>query len=397
MRQVSPVAVAVVGSGFIAITYGLARFVFGLFLPMIRADMAVGPVASGIIGALPFVSFVLATLVAPRVVRSVGVRRAAVGTSSLSLTGLLIIAQAPGPLVLALGVLTCGLSTGLALPVMAEAVHLTVRHGLRGRISAIINAGTSVGIAASVPAVLWWGAAWRPAYEGFAVIAALGLVAVLIWLPVQRGHGQKAWPRPPDPATRQRQWLSIARLGGLAGAMGFVSALYWVFAPDFAVTGGGLPPGQTAWMWLAVGIGGLAGSGAGDLIDHYGSGISHAFALAVLSASLTLLAADPGHLPLAMVSAAAFGAAYMTLTGFYLVEGTRIMADRPAFGPVIPVIAVACGQIAGSPVGGWVISSTGYGTAFGVFAAFALGVAMLSLWLAAATVAAGADTPVGEE
>lgn len=390
-------SVALVGSGFIAVTYGLARFVFGLFLPTVRADMGLSAEAAGVIGALPFASFVLASLAASRVSAALGPRNAAAGTSVLAAVGLWTVGHATEPVSLALGVLICGISTGLALPVMAQAVHLGVPRGLRGRVNATVNAGTSVGVAVAALAVIWWADAWRSTYEVFALLAGLTVVATFLRLPGKRNPNARFRNRAHGGHATRSQWVRIGRLGALAGVMGFVSALYWVFAPDFVVNGGGLSPGQSAWLWLAVGVGGLSGSFAGDLIDRYGSAISHAFALAVLAASLTLLAADPGHLPLPMISAAAFGAAYMTLTGLYLVEGTRIMADRPAFGPVVPATAIAAGQMLGSPIAGWLIVSTTYGTAFGIFASVGLTVAVLSLWLTAAAPSASVSLATGED
>jgi len=381
MKSSSPLAMAVLGGGLIAVTYGLARFMFGLFLPAIRADIALSPTLAGVIGALPFVSFVLAILAAPAVARMLGVRWAATLAAAFALAGLAAIAQAPGPWVLALGVLTCGISTGLSTPVLASAVHLTVRPALQGRVNAAINAGTSLGVAAAGPAVLWWADAWRPAYLAAAGLALLALLAAATKLPARSPRAAGCPANAPQPRVSRRQWLDITRLSVLAAAMGFVSALYWVFGPDFAVRAGGLSSAGTAWMWLAVGVGGLAGGAAGDLIQRHGHAISHAFALAMLAASLTLLAADPSNVVLGLVSAAAFGGAYMTLTGLYLVGGTQILAQRPAQGPVIPFLAIACGQIAGSPVGGWLIGAHGYGVTFGTFAAVGLAVALLSLWL----------------
>jgi predicted MFS family arabinose efflux permease len=286
--------------------------------------------------------------------------------------------------VLAAGVLVCGLSTGLSSPVMAQAVHLAVAPTLRGRVNATVNAGTSLGIAASMPAVLPWPEAWRAAYGVFAALAAIGLLAALVLLPRGDASRRAKQTQPPMARIDRRAWADMARLSGLALAMGFVSAVYWVFAPDFAVQAGGALGGQTAWMWLAVGLVGLVGAAAGDLIAKYGAAMSHAFAFAIMSTALILLAVGAGELGPAVASAAGFGAAYMTLTGFYLVRSTQIMDERPALGPVFPLLATSLGQVAGSPVAGWMIAQQGYGATFGAFAVFGLGVATLSLWLAAA-------------
>ncbi len=75
----------------------------------------------------------------------------------------------------------------------------------------------------------------------------------------------------------------------------------------------------------------------------------------------------------------------MTLSGFYLVRSTQIMSDHPALGPVMPLLATSVGQVAGSPVAGWMITEQGHGATFGTFAALGLTTAALSLWLAASS------------
>ena len=383
MSRPSPLGVALLGSGIIAITYGLARFVFGLLLPSIREEMAFGETAAGVIGALPFVSFIVGILAGPRFADRVGVRWAATGAAGLAVLGLALIAGAPSALVLGLGVTICGLSTGLSSPVMAEAVYRHVPAAVRGRANATVNAGTSFGIALAIPFVLLWESSWRSVYQGFAAVAVLGAVAALLYLPPRRARPPRAPAGDQEAAAVHGRLGGIARLTALAGTMGFVSAVYWVFAPDFAVNGGGLSPGQSAAMWLAVGLVGLAGGSAGDLISYEGPGRTHAMALAVMSASLLLLAIGPGNPVLAVISAGVFGTGYMTLTGFYLVRSVEIMADRPAVGPVPPLIATSCGQVAGSAVAGAAIESFGYVGVFCTFAAIGLAVAAISLRLAA--------------
>ncbi|MBK1697065.1 MFS transporter [Rhodovibrio salinarum] len=371
-------AMGLLGSGLIAVTYGLARFAFGLFLPSMREDMAIAPELAGVIGAIPFASFVIAILLGPPLVRQVGAKLGGVTAITLATLGLGAIATAPDPWMLALGVAVCGVATGLSTPAMAAAVHRVVPKMQRGRVNAAVNAGTSIGVALAAPAVVLFADAWRPAYFGFAGVAALGVLAAALFLPA---HAKPAQGAADTPGPTRRQWADMTRLSSLAAATGFVSALYWVFAPDFAVQAGGLAARDSAWMWLAVGIGGLAGGAAGDLIAKHGPASSHAFVTAVMAASLTLLAADPGQLALALFSAAAFGAAYMTLTGIYLVGGTEIMPDHPALGSVMPFLAVAAGQVLGSSASGWMIAQAGHGTAFGSFAALGLGVSLVSLWL----------------
>ncbi|MCE9663280.1 MFS transporter [Halomonas sp. M5N1S17] len=381
MRPLSPLGMAALGSGVIAITYGLARFVFGLFLPSMRDELTISATMAGVIGALPFLSFVFAILAAPWVTRRLGVRRTGVAAAGLAGVGLMTIAQAPSSLQLAAGVLLCGISTGLSSPVMAQAVYRVVPPDLRGRVNATINAGTSLGIALAMPAVLLWAEAWRSAYTGFAALAALAALAAFCYLPRDDQRTSLSRPRLLAAPVSRAQWLGIARLSGLATGMGCVSAAYWVFAPDAVINAGGLASSQTAWMWLAVGIGGLTGAGAGDLISRFGPASSHAAGLTVMSVSLVILAIDPGNFALALSSAALFGAGYMILTGFYLVRSTQIMTEAPAFAPVLPLLATSVGQVAGSPLAGWLVGAEGHVTTFMLFATLGLAVAGLGSWL----------------
>ena len=102
--------------------------------------------------------------------------------------------------------------------------------------------------------------------------------------------------------------------------------------------------------------------------------------LMMLAASLALLAASPGQLLLAALSALVFGLAYMSLTGLYLMTSIRLLPGRLSMGPVLPFMAVSLGQASGSPLVGTLVNEFGYADAFAMFAAIGILVALLSPW-----------------
>ncbi|MCP1677062.1 putative MFS family arabinose efflux permease [Natronocella acetinitrilica] len=376
MKTLSSIGFALFGAALIAISYGLARFAFGLFVPPIRAELELTSYEIGIIGALPLISFVLAVLVAPFLADRLGARNTAMLAGGFGAVGLTLISQAPGPLALGFGVFACGICTGLMMPALTAAMQVLVDRAVHGRVSSVMNAGTSIGVIVAVPTVLFLADAWRLAYLSFAVLAGVGIIAAWFFIPsVSRIIPSNAAPPPRITAL---QWWRLSRLSLFAFAMGFISAPYWIFAPDLAVTLGALPSSQTALLWLAVGIAGLGGAVVSDLADRNNPPITHALMLIMLAASLALLAASPGQLLLAAYSALVFGLAYMSLTGLYLLTAIRLLPGRLSVGPVLPFMAVALGQAAGSPIVGLLVGEFGYADAFAMFSAVGILVALLS-------------------
>ncbi|MFT6430267.1 MAG: putative MFS family arabinose efflux permease [Halopseudomonas sp.] len=376
MKSLSNTGFALFGAVLIAISYGLARFAFGLFVPPIRAELDLTPDVIGIIGALPLISFLLATLVAPIFADRLGARNTAVLSCGFGVVGMAIISQASGALSLGLGVLACGICTGLMMPALTAAMQAMVSWAVHGRVSSVMNVGASIGVAVAVPVVLLFSSAWRSAYLFFAVLAGIGVVAAWYFIPsVSRVIPANAAP---PIQISVLQWSRLFRLSLFAFVMGFVSSAYWIFAPDLMITLGGLTPSATGWLWLAVGIAGIGGAVAADLADRNNPPITHSLMLVMLSASLALLAASPDQLVLAAFSGLVFGLAYMSLTGLYLMTSIRLLPGRLSMGPVLPFMAVALGQATGSPVVGMLVSEFGYANAFATFSAIGILVAMLS-------------------
>jgi predicted MFS family arabinose efflux permease len=315
----------------------------------------------------------------------------AVAAGAAAVVGMAAVAAAPEAWGLALGILVAGASTGLASPPMGEAVAISVGEEKQDRANALINSGTSLGVALSGPAALLLTGQWRLAWAAFALVG----LAVLAWNAVvmprkavtdrhedENGGSDEDGAEAGEGSGRTR--LSFSYLAGARGrprsvplfvaalGLGFASAVYWTFSRDLVVQAGGLGQTGSTLFWTVIGISGLAGGAAGDLLGHFGLAAVLRGALVSMAASMALLALAPGVLPLAYASAALFGSTYIVLTGVVLVWSVGVFREIPSAGLGAGFLLIAVGQAVGSPAAGALAGTTSPATAFFSFAGVAV-------------------------
>ncbi len=380
------------GLALIAVTYGLARFAYGLFLPEMREAFGLSPSLLGAIGAGSYLGYCVAIVVALVYTSRVGPRWMAVAAGAVAVVGMTVVASAPAAWVLALGILVAGSSTGLASPPMGEAVALSIRGNLQDRANALINCGTSVGVALSGPAALLLTGQWRIAWSAFALAGLAALVWNAVVMPravVAEKEGRESGEPDEDGNASGRTRPSFSYLMGArvrprsvplfvaAFGVGFSSAVYWTFSRELVVGAGDLGQTGSTLFWTLIGISGLAGGAAGDLAKRFGLTAVLRGALLAMAASIALLAVAPGVLPLAYASAGLFGSTYIVLSGVVLVWSVRVFRERPSAGLGAGFLLIAMGQMVGSPMAGALAGATSPPTAFISFAV----VAVLTTWV----------------
>jgi predicted MFS family arabinose efflux permease len=370
------------GLAMIAVTYGLARFAYGLFLPEMRESLDLSESLLGLIGAGSYAGYCFAVLSALVFTSWAGPRLMAVAAGAVAVVGMTTVAGAPTAWVLALGVLLAGSSSGLASPPMGEAVVTSVSEESQDRANALINSGTSIGVALSGPAALLVAEQWRIAWVAFALVGS----AVLAWnvfaMPGKpgsddrtEGAAQTTVPRLP---VRYLVGSRSVALFAAATGVGFASAAYWTFSRDMVVRFGDLSGSGSTMFWVVIGLSGLAGGLAGDLVKRFG--LSGAFRVSVLSmaAAIGLLAAAPGVLLWVYSSAALFGSTYIMLTGIILVWSVWVFHEQPSAGLGAAFLLIAVGQVFGALTAGAVAGAAGLVVTFWIFAGIAVVAALIS-------------------
>jgi predicted MFS family arabinose efflux permease len=365
----------------IAVTYGLARFAYGLFLPEMRESLDLSETVLGLIGAGSYAGYCFAILVALVFTSRTGPRLMAVAACALAVVGMAAVAGAPTAWVLALGVLVAGSSSGLASPPMGEAVATSIRVELQDRANTLINSGTSIGVALSGPAALLVAEQWRLAWAGFALLGGV----VVAWNAVVMPRKPVGDEDPEGVAQADVPLLSMRYLVGprslplfaAATGVGFASAAYWTFSRDLIMRAGDLSAAGSTLFWTVIGVSGVAGGLAGDLVRRFGLIMAFRASLLGMAAAIGLLAAAPGALLSSYLSGAFFGSTYIMLTGIILVWSVSVFHERPSAGLGAAFLLIAVGQVFGTPIAGAIAGVVGLVVTFWAFAGLAILVAFI--------------------
>jgi predicted MFS family arabinose efflux permease len=360
----------------IAVTYGLARFAYGLFLPEMRDSLNLSETVLGLIGAGSYVGYCAAILVALVFTSSTGPRFMAVAAGAVAVVGMAAVTGAPAAWILALGILIAGSASGLASPPMGEAVATSIRRELQDRANTLINSGTSIGVALSGPAALLFAGQWRVAWAAFALTG----IVVVVWNAVVMPRKPAGDGRPEEAASPDVPQLSVGYLIGprsvplfvAATGVGFASAAYWTFSRDLVVRAGDLSTAESTLFWTVIGTSGIAGGFAGDLVRRLGLVTVFRTSLLGMAAAIGLLAAAPGAPLSAFLSAALFGSTYIMLTGVILVWSVSVFHERPSAGLGAAFLLIAIGQVFGAPVAGAEAGIVGLVATFWTFAGLAV-------------------------
>ncbi|KAA2214640.1 MFS transporter [Teichococcus oryzae] len=351
-----------------ALSYGLARFAYGLLLPQIRADLSLGAGAAGWIGGGAFGAYCIGIAFASLAGAKLGERATAMLAGFAATAGVGLVALAPSALVLAAAIALAGLSTGFTSPPLASAVAREFSEHTRPKANGMINAGTAAGIVFSGAAALALAAAWRELYALFTLIGVA--VTAWLWFAMPAGSpGREIGCVSPRTLARP----GLAGLCAAAFLMGASSTAIWTFGADMLRGEFSFPEARIPLAWIALGLGGLAGALTGILVARFGIGSVHRAALLAMALGYGLLMAATAAPLLAFAAMALFGAAYIVSSGVLLIRGTMLLQDQPQLGLGIPFLAIAVGQTAGAPLFGTMLEGAGAWAALSMSAAIACG------------------------
>lgn len=367
--------IGIAGTAIQGVTFGFARYGYGLFLPEIRDEFALSVSLVGVIGSASYVSYLIALILVGSLSARLGPRPLVVAGGVFAVVGMVLVARAQGVGMLVAGLVMAGSSPGFAWAPFSDAIDRLVPAERRQLVMAVIPSGTALAVAvAGSLAIVATGPTWHYAWTIFAAVALVVTVYNARVLP-GRPH-RPATPRAGFPRPRlDLRW--IVRLPALplyatGLSYGLIGAVYWTFAVD-AVSQGVTEGDRTGPLFATfLGLVGTAGIFTGVLIARCGMRGAQRGLFLAMASGIALLGVAPQAIAAVAASGLLFGPAFMAGSGLLAVWAYQVFPERPSAGFSATVFFVGIGTIVGPATLGAFADRYTLGAAFLLTAAIAV-------------------------
>ena len=349
---------ALAGTSAIAVSYGFARYGYGLFVPAFREEFGLSTGTIGFISSSGYAAYLLAMALTGFLTYKIGPRLPVVTGIVCASMGMALISTAQSPLMLTAGVVLAGSSAGFCWAPFSDAVAILVEKEHRNRVLSVISTGTTFGLTVAGPVALLastssvdGGSGWRYAWAAFAGVALF----VALWnfrlLPLKPYHGATKKNNWGDDAVGMPSfgWFLSRRtvpLLGQAFFYGLVAAFYYTYAVDL-VRRSGFGEAWGPILWGLVGVAGVTGVFSGDAVLRFGLKRYLTICLGMLAVSIGALGLTQGSGALVVACAIAFGASYMPIAALLVIWSGSVFHEKPATGFSAVLFSLALGSILG--------------------------------------------------
>jgi MFS family permease len=266
-----PVALIAWSAIGIALNVGLARFAYGIVLPSLRRDLDLDYLTSGSLNAVHLLGCLVATLAAPWVARTIGLRTLLTRAHVLVAAGALLCAMAPhgasGPIVLGIGRLATGIGAGGGIVAILVTALAAVTARERPFVGAVVWSGIGAAVMVcgfAAPLLLQSGSGWRASFAGAAILAlAISFFFPATGFPTNQAQAAASLEKPAAAAMR----LDAAQL--LTPRWSFLVATYLLFGVGYIayatfagaqLAAAHTQPSLVGLTWTAFGIATIVGA-----------------------------------------------------------------------------------------------------------------------------------------
>ncbi|MGW7890099.1 MFS transporter [Staphylococcus xylosus] len=350
------------GIAMIATTYGLGRFSFGLFLPEISTDLRLTASQAGMISSLFYLAYCFTIIYSTLKTDKVGPKRMIIFAGLSVLIGLILIGVSSDAIILSLGVILAGASTGLVSPPYGYTISLWIKLQDQGKANTWINSGTSLGLVFTGITAMFIFLDWRDTYLIYAFISLMVLAWNYIIIPSLQQNIKI------DTGSLNIRDISASKRIVMASTiLGVSTAPFWTFSKSFVQLTGHYSDIALSIFWILIGIFGVIGGISGAIIDKKSLHFAFNIGVIALACATILLAFTPNIWLLPFISSSLFGMSYIFLTGVLLVWGIKLFVKNASLGIGIPFLLLAVGQVIGSSFAGVFIDILNYKQTFLIY------------------------------
>ena len=348
----------------IAVSFGIARYGFGLFLPDVAASFSLSTFELGLISSGAYLGYFTSSVAAMLWTSRVGARAILAAGMLLATASMALIAVAPSSWVVILGFVLAGASPGFVFSPLSEAIAAAYDTKDHGPVFSTVNAGEGMGAVLSAVTFLFL-TTWQTAWGLFAGLAAIGFVLVLLTTPAKPSGRAR-------PAVVPRlDWL-IRRdarpllLGSFV--LGVTTTVFWTFAgglvAERSVEVNSVEIELRSLLWLTLGVAGMAGVIAAPLLRRYGLAITYAVSVLATASALALSGAANTSTGAVLLCGALFGLAYIMATSQVGTWAMSVYIERPSSGFGLTFQVFAMGAVTGPAIAGAASQAVGLGATF---------------------------------
>jgi MFS family permease len=365
--------IAALGFLIIFACIGLARYAYTMLLPSMQSGLGLSYDRMGFIGTGNFCGYLLAVVLAPRLIRLFKPRKVIAGGLVLITLALLGISASSGFLAPLSLYFLVGMGTGFAnIPTMALISHW-FRSEQRGRAAGLMIGGNGAAIVLAgvlVPLLNrsfganGWRAGWL--LLGFIALLVTILSACLVRnSPADVGLEPLGRPLPPPtvqmiPTERRGDGALLVRLGLLYLAFGATFMVYGTFIVTTMVREYGFSEEKAGMYWSWAGFFSLfSGLFFGTLSDRIGRRHGLAIVFTVQTAAYLLAGLKPGNTGL-ILSIILYGSAVFAIPAIMAAAvGDYLGLTRAASAFATITIFFAAGQTIGPGTAGMIAKASG--------------------------------------
>jgi predicted MFS family arabinose efflux permease len=362
-----------VGVAAQAVSYGFARYGYGLFLPELRDRFDLSTSVLGLINSASYVGYLVALLMVGALVSRHGPRPMVVAAGVSAGVGMVTVALAQNTWVLVAGLVVAGMASGFSWAPFSDTADRLLPERSRERVMALIPSGTAFGVTVAGPlAMVSQGANWRYAWLGFALVAfAVAWYAARV-LPAGRHEGKGGGGGAKVVTLRWFLRPAAVPLYLTALVYGVIGAFYWAFALEAVSDAAGEGSPVAPLFWTLMGLAGITAVFAGVFFVRLGLRLGQAVLFLALAVAIALLGLAPGVPAAVIASAVLYGPAFMATSSLLALWSYRVFPEQPSTGFSATVLALGLGTLIGPATLGAVADHHGSSTGFLVTAALAL-------------------------